>query len=282
MKDSPFNRKSIADKRAKSPYDDGTIHFGSNEIEVKLIAYPEEEILRKVIGTMAMAPTGRKPDLDDDTILRLGNEIFEGGILNRLESFSFIFEIHKVSRACTHQLVRTRNASFHQQTMRYCYMGSEFSARIPKSISDLEDKSIVEEVINHIENTRELYKKLYNKDIPFQDARYVLPIGTNTYIIASYPIKVFLDTYGYRACPMMMWETVEVFRKMKNAVIDKLPFLHELIKISCEKEKKCMFQGFEKTGSVCDFPWNRERVYNPEKFLEKLSPREGDGQQSLK
>lgn len=88
-----------------------------------------------------------------------------------------------------------------------------------------------------------------------------MKISIETYIIGEFPIKVFLDTYAYRACPMFQWEMCYVMGLMKKEIINVWPWMEPYIKISCEKTQKCMFQGWENTESECNLPWAGNRVF---------------------
>ncbi|MEN3054766.1 MAG: FAD-dependent thymidylate synthase, partial [Candidatus Methanosuratincola petrocarbonis] len=57
--------------------------------------------------------------LSQDDIRRLLRKIIASGHLSVLEHASFTFVIDGISRACSHQLVRHRIASYSQQSQRY-------------------------------------------------------------------------------------------------------------------------------------------------------------------
>jgi thymidylate synthase (FAD) len=258
----PFNKKSNAPANALSPLNQDKMNIGIDNIDVKLIDYPDDVRMKKTLSKMVQATIGGfvEESISDE----IGQELFKGGLQTGLEAFVFVFEISGVSRACTHQLVRTRKATFHQQSSRYTNMGKKFNVRMPKTISDNSETKYA--FSNFVQNSRMAYEFMIEHDIPFQDARFVCPVGLETYIIAEYPVKVFLDTYAYRACPMFQWEIVHIFNEMKNEVVKIFPWMDEFVKISCEKIKKCMFQGWESTDGVCDFEWNHERIFKSETF----------------
>ena len=260
---SPFNSKDSAPLNAVSPSNNGIIHAGTDGIGVKLLFYPDEALMKNALAKMVKATIGGDPN--ENISDELGEELFKGGLQTGLESFTVIFEISGVSRAFTHQFVRTRKAVFHQQSSRYTFMGENFNARMPQTIFD--NPEAREVYSRFITQSREAYAKLCDLNMPYQDARFACPVGLETYIIAQYPLKVFLDTYAYRACPMFQWEIVHVFKEMRRLLIGQFPWMEQYIKISCEKSKRCMFQGWESTDSVCDFEWNRERIYNPDEKI---------------
>jgi thymidylate synthase ThyX len=108
-----------------------------------------------------------------------------------------------------------------------------------------------------------VYNEAIDADIQYNDARYILPEGTTNFILCEYPLKVFMDTYAYRACVMFQEELVWVTRKMGELLIEAHPYLEPFIKISCEKIHHCTFQGPERVEETCSFPWavESDRVY---------------------
>src|SRR5512145_1095886 len=66
---------------------------------------------------------------------KLLRKILDMGHLSVLEHASFTFGIEGISRACSHQLVRHRIASFSQQSQRYVSHEAPFEAVLPESIA---------------------------------------------------------------------------------------------------------------------------------------------------
>ena len=82
-----------------------------------------------------------------------------------LPHLNYTFAIEKISRACTHQLVRHRVASFSQQSQRYITV-KRLDERIvtPKSIGDNKDYETL------IQQASEAYQRLVEQGIPREDA----------------------------------------------------------------------------------------------------------------
>lgn len=264
---TPFNTldKMKTDQKianAKSPLNLGQINEGLENIKVRILDWPNEKRMKILLSKMVQATIGGNTEENIDE--KLGEELFKGGLQTGLEAFNVSFEISGVSRAFTHQFVRTRKAAYHQQSSRYTYMGDKFNVRMPQTIADNDEAKKVFE--NFVKVSRETYAKLCELGMPFQDARFTVPVGIETYIIGEFPLKTFLDTYSYRACMLFQWEITHVFQEMKRCLVEKLPFLEPYIKISCEKTHKCMFQGWENTEEYCDFPWAGDRVFVSEYF----------------
>lgn len=206
-------------------------------------------------------------------------EMLKGGLQTALETQVIVFAVKGVSRTCTHQLVRTRKAAFHQQSQRASYMGDAPECRMPESVwRKPRARQAWLEVIWH---AWEAYRIACEEDVSYQDARFILPEGTTNFIMLEYPIREFLNVFAYRGCSMFQWEIVEVMRKCRDALIEAHPFMEPYVKISCEKtgpamnppgsgiqiaEHHCTFQGWESPEGQCDFPWAKDeaRTFKPE------------------
>jgi thymidylate synthase ThyX len=173
--------------------------------------------------------------------------------------------------------------------MRHTDMGDKFNVRMPSSVGsadkviNLENYPALQQLgwIKDSDNgkpegmmaseifeaavmvAREAYAALKAADLPYQDCRMLCPIGTETYIIATYPVSEFLATYSYRACRMFLWEMQHVMKLMREEVIKVFPWMDKFIKVACEKTKRCMYQGWENTVDDCEFEWRGDRVYKP-------------------
>lgn len=263
VSDVAFNRKSKnEDGSHTSPLPQGRLDVGRDNIQVSLVQGINEEDFRRVLGVSVRATTGVDPlaGLDDE----LWEDMLRGGLQTALETQVVVFLVSGISRACTHQLVRTRKASFHQQSQRATYMGDDPSVRIPESIFQNERARLWFERAARV--AEQAYRVAVEEDISFQDARFILPEGVETQILCEYPLRTFIETYAYRGCTMFQWEHVEVMRRMRALLVEAHPWLEPHVKISCEKIERCTFQGWERVEEQCDFPWAKEelRTFRPD------------------
>jgi flavin-dependent thymidylate synthase len=274
LRDVAFNRNSMNDGHHKSPYDNAEVLVGDDGIIVKLVQGMNPEF-ESVLSKATRATIGidlEVPDTDN----RDWEEMLQGGLQTALESQVIVFEVQGVSRACTHQLVRSRRAAFHQQSMRASYYGDQPNVRVPESIWRAPEH-VRQAYSEAIKAAHEAYKIACDADVSYQDARYILPEGTTNYILLEYSLREFMNVYAYRACSMFQWEIVSVMRACRQLLVARYPFLDPYIKISCEKTKgalddrieygdavdeanahHCTFQGWEKVEGQCAFPWARE------------------------
>lgn len=270
LRDKAFNKHSLNDGKHYSPYDTGMVDVGLDNIEVRLVQGIDEAAFKSTLSRAQRAtiglPEAGKVDTSD------WEEMLKGGLQTALESQMVIFEVFGVARATTHQLVRTRKAAFHQQSMRASFMGIHPDVRMPASIFKNARAREAFEVA--IKATHDAYRIACEEDVSYQDARYALPIGTETYIMCEYPVREFLAVYAYRACSMFQWEICHVVREMGRLLGEAHPWLKPYIKISCETTAgpeqygghKCTFQGWEDVEEGCDFPWAHyeNRVFQPQ------------------
>lgn len=156
---------------------------------------------------------------------------------NTLETLPLTFSVNGVSRATTHQLVRSRvGAVFGQQGGRDNNW-TDFNIRIPETWWG--DPQLVNDAEDHQIHANELYKKALAAGIPFQDARYILPMGLETALFASYNLLSFKGLAERRLCNRMMWETNYIVRLMTDLVVVQYPFVGKNLRSSCEKRGTC-------------------------------------------
>lgn len=124
-----------------------------------------------------------------------------------IEHAFFTFEISGISRACSHQLVRHRIASYSQRSQRYVdESGVKFVT--PESIS--RNKEALHLYSEHMWDVSDTYDALRNLGIPKEDARFVLPNATETTIIMTMnarSLRHFIDTRTVKAA---QWEIKEL------------------------------------------------------------------------
>ena len=290
-RDIAFNRASFGRNERSSPYDNATIQVGTDALEVRLVQGIEEGAMRLVLAAMEQSSFGLTMEDLDGMALEAnaasgdeGSEMFAGGLQGALETQWIVFAVRGVSRACTHQLVRTSRARFHQQSQRIVDMGEAPEFRMPESIWKA-PASVFNSWARALKAAHEAYSKAVNADVSYQDARYILPDGTTTFIMCAYSIREFMAMYSYRACPMFQWEITRAVRSMKDALVEAHPWMEPHVKISCERTRgsldrnalqgelirhgdleeregmnahHCTFQGWEQVEGQCDKAWARE------------------------
>ncbi len=132
----------------------------------------------------------------------LVHRIVKRGHHSILEHASFTFGVEGISRACSHQLVRHRIASYSQQSQRYVPY-NEMGFIMPESIRK---KGLEKEVELFAENAKNLYKRLVESGVPKEDARFILPTGMETKIVVTMNARELLHFFTLRLCERAQWE----------------------------------------------------------------------------
>ncbi len=271
-KDLAFNRHSMNDGHHVSPYGTGQVSVGADNIEVRLVQGIDEDQFKKTLSMATRATIG--VDLDGYKDTDDWEEMLKGGLQTALETQVVVFAVSGVSRTCTHQLVRSRRAAFHQQSQRASYMGDQPEVRMPESI--WVNPHARKAFMAAVQASHEAYRIACEQDISYQDARFALLEATDNFILLEYPVREFLNVFAYRGCSMFQWEIVAVMRQAREELIKAHPWLEPYVKISCEKTKgdidglggghHCTFQGWESVDGQCDFAWARDtnRSFQPE------------------
>lgn len=134
------------------------------------------------------------------------------GHMSPIEHASFTFAVEGISRACSHQLVRHRLASYSQQSQRYVSEEAGFDFVIPPSIAEDDDLSAY--FIRCMEEAHKAYAHIVHKlnargikgEAANQDARFVLPNAAETKIIITMNARELLHFFRQRCCNRAQWE----------------------------------------------------------------------------
>jgi len=264
--DDPFNKHSFGLKDHVSPYDNNVINTGVEGIDVILVQGIDEDAFKLVLSMAVRATKGVDLTIDIQDYENDWEEMMKGGLQTALESQTVVFAVSGVSRTCTHQLVRSRRAAFHQQSQRASFMGNFPEVRMPQTVWEAGEE-VRKQWLKAIREAHKAYKMACEADVAYQDARFILPEGTTTFIMCEYSIREFLAVYAYRACTLFQWEIREVFREMGSILVNHYPWLGDYVLITCEATKggvdptqphACTFMGWEKVEGFCPFPWAKE------------------------
>lgn len=181
-------------------------------------------------------PSEMIKDIDADNAKKRIQRVVGYGHYSTIEHASFTFSIEGISRACSHQLVRHRIASFTQQSQRYVRM-DEVPFVIPPSITK---NKAAEEIFNqNIKNIAESYKKLLDLGIAAEDARFILPNATKTNIVMTMNARELLHFFNLRCCNRAQWEIRDMAWEVLYQVLKVSPALFETSGPKCIAEGIC-------------------------------------------
>lgn len=196
--------------------------------------------------------------LTDDKVESFLNMLTEIGHESPIEHITFTFAVEGISRACSHQLVRHRIASYSQKSQRYVNENN-FEYIIPPEIEKVpEAKAEFDSQMNSI---LEGYKKLsemlteihYNSFIndglddktarqraskkAIEDARFVLPNACETKIIVSMNARSLMNFFKLRCCSRAQWEIKAVADEMLRICSTVAPTLFRNAGPGCVRGK---------------------------------------------
>jgi thymidylate synthase (FAD) len=136
------------------------------------------------------------------------------------EFVSYTFLVEGVSRAYTHQQVRTRAASYAQQTMRVLDMGKfdyVYTGKLEEEGS--RERGLVDELLNDIKLT---YRALTALGVPSEDARGILPTNIATNIVCKFNLRTLAELARSRTGGRTQGE----YQSVINAMLDEALQVH--------------------------------------------------------
>ena len=156
------------------------------------------------------------------------------------------FAVEGVSRSCMAQLTRHRHVSFDVQSMRYVAFDEVDPDEVregamvvtPPSATDPDwvgrnqrggaaDEEVVEKreqvfresVVGSVES----YQELLDTGMPPEDARFVLPIGTEVNMVFSMNVRMLMHVADMRAAADSQWEIRELTEEILDLAAEWCP-----------------------------------------------------------
>jgi thymidylate synthase (FAD) len=176
---------------------------------------------------------------------------FIGKLLNRghygpFEHPSATFAIEGASRSCMAQLTRHRHASFDVQSMRYVSFDEVDPADVedgemvvtPPSATDpdwvgrnQQSADVDEEMVEKreavfrksVRQSVEDYQELLELGMPPEDARFVLPIGTEVNIVVTLNPRSLMHIADMRAAADAQWEIRDLTEQLLDLAAEWCP-----------------------------------------------------------
>ena len=153
-----------------------------------------------------------------------------------LEHATFTFHITGISRACSHQLVRHRLASFSQKSQRYVNERA-FDYVLPDSLIDNAEAITVFK--DAMQTLRDSYDMLLKLGVPQEDARYLLPNACTTELVMTMNVRELRHFFNLRCCNRAQWEIRELAQRMLVICKTVAPSLFADAGPSCAKLHYC-------------------------------------------
>jgi thymidylate synthase (FAD) len=233
-------------------------------LKVTLIAHtPDPERIIATAARLCYSPSdimSLKEGLTDEKVESFVSMLISIGHESVLEHVSFTFGIEGISRACSHQLVRHRIASYSQKSQRYVNEdGFDFItppeiAAVPEAKAEFERQmEALTESYNRIADIlTENHKKTFmeqgfdEKEAASrarkkanEDARFVLPNACETKIVVTMNVRSLLNFFRHRCCCRAQWEIKDVADEMLKLCCEAAPNVFKKAGPSCYAEGKC-------------------------------------------
>lgn len=205
------------------------------------------------IGSLRDGLTEEKTESFIDMLVSVGHE-------SVMEHVSFTFGIEGISRACSHQLVRHRIASYSQKSQRYVNEnGFEFvtppeieaepnaKAEFDRMINEIsESYSRIADILTESHTKRFIAEGMDEKSavskarkLANEDARFILPNACETKIVVTMNVRSLFNFFRHRCCNRAQWEIRAVANEMLKLCLQTAPHIFKYAGPSCVSSGKC-------------------------------------------
>lgn len=184
-----------------------------------------------------------KAMLTPEKTRKLIKQVIKMGHLSVLEHAAFTFFIKGISRACSHQVVRHRIASFAQQSLRHTEVENEDFYYLPPTLPQTPE--IQQTLTDFMDKTRDFYRHLLEQGVAAEDARYFLPMATVSNMVVTMNARELLHFFTLRGCRKAQLEIRELAEAMLQLVKPLAPNIFALAGPPCrrghcpEDDKNC-------------------------------------------
>lgn len=160
-------------------------------------------------------------NLEEGTCIKRAISCKDKGHLATLRFAHATFHVSGISRACSHQFVRSKHLDFLQRSQRYCNE-TETDFVVPPVSPDM-----AAIITASYQTALVQYKTLLAAGIKKEDARFVLPNGGTTELIVTGNFQAWLDFIKLRADKHAQWEIREVAKIINNKLSEHAPGLFD-------------------------------------------------------
>ena len=237
------------------------------QLSVTLLSHtPDPDRSVAAAGRLCYAPVSAaelNADMSPEAVAKLVRILVRSGHHSALEHASFSFAVDGVSRACTHQLVRHRVASYNQQSQRYVNFSAADSFVVPPSIAaDAEAEAVF---LKAMAQARAAYDELVerglaegrSKESVQEDARFVLPNAAETKIVVSMNARELRHFFAVRCCNRAQWEIRALAWEMRGLLRQVSPLLFE------GSGPGCLYGDCPEGKMTCGDPYKADEVDGP-------------------
>jgi len=214
------------------------------KLKVELISYtknPEQVVAAAIRQCYSAAGVvDLKKTIDVARAEKLIKRVVASGHSSTIEHASFTFAIEGISRACTHELVRHRIASYSQQSQRYVNLGNKgIFYIVPPELKKKKNELLLKRYIKTINYLEKEYQYFTNLGIKPEDARSLLPNACEAKIVVTMNARSLKNFFKLRMCQRAQWEIRNLAGKMAGKVKKVAPAIFASIGPTCMTEKAC-------------------------------------------
>lgn len=178
-------------------------------------------------------------------------EVMKTRIQTPLEAIQFHFLFENVTRAFTHQLVRTRNATYAQESLRFAVKEGAPVALPPSLQGERKDDAMRVIWEAAVDKEMAAYNMLVDSGMPAEDARGLLPTNVLTRIHVVIDLRNLIQLAGNRLCTQAQFEWRAAISEMVRAIREhgddkgdwQFKLISEIFRPVCYLTGKCEFQS---------------------------------------
>ncbi|MCL4474048.1 MAG: FAD-dependent thymidylate synthase [Actinobacteria bacterium] len=240
---------------------------------VLLTHTPEPERAVASAGRLCYSPSTAaelRESMSTEEVEKLVKMLVRSGHTSTLEHASFTFGIDGISRACSHQLVRHRLASYSQQSQRYVRFSDDGGFIIPPKIAeDSEALSVFEDAMTKAQQAYDRLVELGTerglaKETVQEDARFVLPNAAETRIVVTMNARELRHFFRIRCCRRAQWEINALAWRMRALSIAVAPVLFR------RSGPDCLYGKCREGKMHCGEEYTLEEVAGMEEWMESI------------
>lgn len=246
----------------------------SATLNVTLLSHtPEPERAVAAAGRLCYSSSTAaqlKEEMSAEEVTRLVRLLVQSGHMSALEHASFTFGIDGISRACSHQLVRHRLASYSQQSQRYVHFSDVDGFIMPPAIEA--DPEAREVFLDAIRNATGAYDRLVElgrergleKEAIQEDARFVLPNAAETRIVVTMNARELRHFFRIRCCRRAQWEINRMAWRMRSLVV------REAAQLFWKSGPDCLYRKCQEGKMYCGEVYTLEEVAEMEEWMDSV------------
>lgn len=184
-------------------------------------------------------------DTKTNTPDKIGKHCLRTGHFSGSRSQYILFRVDDCPRFTTDQIARHEQGIMKNvQSFRYVDK-SNFSYTVPAEIAN--NEALVKRFTDHMTDVINLYtdiqdyvkNKVGSSERANEQARYVLPMSTNTSFVVGMDIEALIHFCNMRLCKRTEDVHRELASKIRNAVLEVLPELKDYLVPNCQKYMYC-------------------------------------------